>query len=208
MSQPLRVSADAVRRLAVVKQALVGAPPKAGLPSLRKVARKLSCIQIDPISHVARTENLVMFSRLGPGFRKELLAKATYERKELFHYFAHAASLVLTEDYPIHNFEMRTWPRQKRSDRVERFMKDNAAMRRQILRRLRTEGPLRSRDFEIGTSNPWTSSGWTQGQTVGRMLDVLWIKGIITIVGKQGMDRVWGLADEWFPDWTPREKWP
>ena len=210
MSQPLRVSADAVRRLAVVKQGLAGPPPKATIPGLRKVARQIRCIQVDPISHVSRTEHLVLFSRLGPSYKKELLARATYEKKELFHYFAHAASLVLTEDYPIHSFEMRNWPRNKgaRADQAKKFMKDNDAMRRKILKRLRDEGPLRARDFGYKTSNPWKSSGWTDGQNLGRMLDFLWIKGQIMIVGRQGLDRLWGLADEWFPEWTPREKWP
>jgi uncharacterized protein YcaQ len=180
------------------------------LSGLRKVAQQIRCIQVDPISHVSRTEHLVLFSRLGPDYKRDLLAKATYEKKELFHYFAHAASLVLTEDYPIHSFEMRTWPRSKgvRADRVKQFMKDNDAMRRRILKRLREEGPLRARDFEFRTSNLWESDGWTHGQNVGRMLDFLWIKGRITIVGRRGLDRVWGLADEWFPEWTPRERWP
>ena len=210
MSKPLQVSSDAVRRLAVTKQALTGDFPKAGFPALRKIARKIRCIQVDPVAHVSRTEHLVLFSRLGPAYNKQLLAKATYEKKELFHYFAHAASLVLTEDFPIHNFEMRRWPSSKgrRAEQVKRFLKENDAMRRAILKRLRAEGPLRARDFEFKNISPWKSGGWNDGQNLGRMLDFLWIKGRITIVGRRGLDRLWGLADEWFPEWTPKEKWP
>lgn len=209
MPEPLRISIDAARRLAIAKQALSGISPKPTAKGLIKVARQIRCIQVDPISAVARTQDIVMFSRLGPGFKPQLLADATYKRKELFHYWAHAASLVLTEDFPLHNRMMRAWPRRGGSgaERVERFMKENASLQRHILTRLRKEGPLRARDFEVdGGGSSWQSTGWTGGQKLSRMLDFLWVKGKIMIVGRQGVDRIWGLADEYFPEWTPRER--
>ncbi|MFN2593861.1 MAG: winged helix-turn-helix domain-containing protein [Actinomycetota bacterium] len=207
MPEPLRISIDAARRLAISKQGLSGTLPKPTAKGLLKVARQIRCIQVDPISAIARTQNIVMFSRLGPGYKPAQLSDATYKRKELFHYWAHAASLVLTEDFPLHNRLMRTWPsRDGSAQRVERFLKENASLQRHILQRLRKEGPLRARDFEVESGPRWQSSGWTGGQGLSRMLDFLWIKGKITIVGRQGVDRIWGIADEYFPDWTPRER--
>ncbi|MEA2476450.1 MAG: uncharacterized protein QOC87_649 [Actinomycetota bacterium] len=172
------------------------------------MVRSIRCIQVDPISAIAPTQQLVLFSRLGPGYRKQMLADATYKRKELFHYWAHASSLVLTEDYPIHNLLMRTWPRRKgaRADQTRRFMKDNAALQRRILTRLRREGPLRGRDFEGAKSDPWRSSGLTEGQSVGEMIECLWVTGKIMIVGRNGLERIWGLADDYFPEWMPRDR--
>ena len=41
----------------------------------------------------------------------------------------------------------------------------------------------------------WTSTGWTNGRNVDRMLDTLWKQGVITVAGRDGLRRLWGLAD-------------
>ncbi|MDQ3877149.1 MAG: winged helix DNA-binding domain-containing protein [Actinomycetota bacterium] len=208
MSEPLAIDIATARRGAVRKQALADAARAATHKALMDVTRKIRCVQVDPISAVARTQDIVMFSRLGPRYKPKQLADATFKRKDLFHYWAHAASLVLTDDFPIHNWMMRTWLRRRAAGggREQQFIRDNQSMQRHILRRLRTEGPLRARDFEVKTGHAWRSSGWTGGQNLGRILEFLWIQGKIAIVGRQGVDRIWGLADEYFPEWTPRER--
>lgn len=208
MSARISVTLETARRVAVQKQLLAGRPRAATRKGLLETARQIRCIQVDPIAHVARTQHLVCFSRLGPRYKPKLLDDATYKHKDLFHYWAHAASLVLTEDFPIHSVTMRNWARRGTPGgaRVQRFLEENAALKRQILKRLRSDGPLRARDFEVGTAQSWESTGWTGGQTVSRMLDFLWIQGKITIVGRQGIERVWALADDYFPPSTPRER--
>ena len=44
----------------------------------------------------------------------------------------------------------------------------------------------------------WTSTGWTNGRNVERMLDTLWKQGVVTVAGRDGLRRLWGLAE--FPD--------
>ncbi|HEX2250079.1 MAG TPA: crosslink repair DNA glycosylase YcaQ family protein, partial [Gemmatimonadales bacterium] len=73
------------------------------------VARDLGCLQLDPISVVAKSHLLVLWSRLGPYALKDLDALLWRERR-LFEYWAHMASIVLTEDYPIHHLLMRQYP--------------------------------------------------------------------------------------------------
>ena len=41
----------------------------------------------------------------------------------------------------------------------------------------------------------WTSTGWTNGRNVERMLDILWKQGVVTVAGRDGLRRLWGLAD-------------
>ena len=204
----LELSATTARRLAILKQHLAGPFPVASSATLLDVARAIRCIQVDPISAVARTQHLVLYSRLGPGYRPHHLDELTWETKELFHYWAHAASLVLTEDFPIHGFRMRRWGRgdSEWSQRARRWMKENEALRRRILKRLRDEGPLRSRDFEDLAREQWRSGGWYDGRNVGRMLEALWSRGKLMIAGRLGQDRVWDLAERWFPSWVPDER--
>ena len=126
---------DVVRGMAVTAQALGGPPPS--LPDREDVfemVHRLRCLQLDPISVVARSHLLVLWSRLGSYDPADVDALLFRERR-LFEYWAHAASIVLTEDYPIHRLRMRSYARQDDlwDRRVRQWMQDNAALRRSIL---------------------------------------------------------------------------
>jgi uncharacterized protein len=198
----------AARRLAINAQRLAGPRPPATAAGLLEVARAIRCIQLDAMGVVgAPTQLLVPFSRLGP-YDRALLDRLMFEDRTLFHYFAHAASLVLTEDFPIHWGSMR--PYLKRTDawgvRIHGWMKDNQILREQVLGQIAARGPLRSRDFPNTARTDWRSSGWTEGRSVNRMLDFLWVEGALTVAGRAGGERLWDLSGRWFPDWTPREE--
>ena len=172
------------------------------------IARSIRVIQIDSIAVAgAPTQYLVPFSRLGP-YDRAILDRLAFVDRRLFHYVAHAASLVLTEDFPIFATTMR--PYAKRTDkwafRGAEWMEANAHLRKQVLDAIRRRGPLRSRDLEDTATERWQSSGWTGGRNVNQMLERLWIEGEITVVGRDGNQRLWDLAKRWFPAWTPREK--
>lgn len=172
------------------------------------IARSIRVIQIDSIAVAgAPTQYLVPFSRIGP-YDRAILDRLVFKDRRLFHYHAHAASLVLTEDFPIFAGSMRPYARRKDpwAARVAGWMKTNAPLRRQILDRIRRHGPLRSRDLEDNSDEHWRSSGWTAGRNVSQMLERLWLEGQITVVGRDGGQRLWDLASRWFPDWTPRER--
>jgi len=169
--------------------------------------RSIRCVQLDPIAAVARSHLLVPFSRLGP-YPIEAFDTLLWEERSVFEYWAHSAAIVLTEDFPIHNLLMRRYPtdRYAHSRRTRAWIEENQALRRSMLRRLRAEGPLRSRDFEDRSMVGWESGGWTSGRSVERMLDVLWTQGRIMVVGRSGGQKLWAIADGWLPEWTPRDR--
>ena len=198
----------AARRLAVNAQRLAGPRPPATAEGLLEVARAIRCVQLDAVGIVgAPTQLLVPFSRVGP-YDRALLDRLQFEDRTLFHYFAHAASLVLTEDFPIHSGSMRRYA--DRTDtwgkRIHSWIAENQDLRDQILEQIRTRGPLRSRDFPNTARTDWRSSGWTEGRSVNRMLDFLWVEGELTVAGRAGQERLWDLSERWFPEWTPRER--
>src|SRR5689334_19844211 len=106
MPNPLALSLESARRLAVTCQHLAGPRPGGGLDGLRQVLRTLRCLQLDPIDAVARSHFLVLWSRLGDYDRADL-DTLLWQERWLFEYWAHAASIVLAEDYPIHHVMMR-----------------------------------------------------------------------------------------------------
>jgi uncharacterized protein YcaQ len=199
------------RRLFVSRQRLADAPPAAGPgpEAILDVATDLAGLQLDPISVVARSHRLVLWSRLGAYDPADLEALLWRERR-LFEYWTHAAAIVCTGDYPIHSLLMRRYPsdRSAYNRRLRAWLADNQPLRRSILGQLRAGGPLPTRALEDRASTAWRSSGWTAGRNVDRMLDVLWTQGRIMVAGRQGQQRVWDLAERWLPPWTPTRRPP
>jgi uncharacterized protein YcaQ len=205
------LSPTLVRRLAIVKQRLSGPRPPTDPAGILNLVRDLGCVQIDPISVVARSHQLVLFSRLSRYDLANLDALLWTERS-LFEYWAHMASIVLTEDYPIHHLFMRTYATGKRwwtqEMKFRNWLKENAALRRHILKEIRRNGPLPARYFEDKAAADWHSTGWTAGRNVSQMLDYLWTKGRIMVAGRSGIQKLWDLSERVLPGWTPREKLP
>ncbi len=191
-----------VRRLAITRQHLGGAPP----PPMLDLIRDLGCLQLDPISTVERSHLLVLWSRLGH-FDHDALDTLLWGQQRLFEYWAHAASIVMTDEYPLHNWYMR----QHAADPAHR----NWLAERELLPLLdhvqdllRTQGAMLSRDMQDDGKDPRREDHpWFSSRYVPRVLDYLWRRGDVMVVGRQGKQRVWGLAEQYLPEWTPRATW-
>jgi uncharacterized protein YcaQ len=157
------------------------------------VLRGLRVLQLDPVNVVARSHLLVLWSRLG-AFDRADLDTLLWGERWLFEYWAHAASIVLTEDYPIHRVMMRQYGAAENS-RMRGWLEANEDFRRYVLARLRDAGPLPGGAIEDRAAVSWTSTGWTNGRNVERMLDTLWKQGVVTVAGRDGLRRLWGLAE-------------
>ncbi len=204
------ISKTSARRLAISRQRLAGDPAPATAEGILEVVRDLGCLQLDPISTVARSHTLVLWSRLGV-YNVGDLEKLIYEDRQLFEYWAHVASIVLTEDYPIHDWLMRNYGTGEGNDwekRLRDWIEANADLRDFILSEITTKGALLSRELELDdkVSHSWTSSGWTGGRNVSQMLDTLWSQGKIMVADRSGIQKRWDLAERCLPDWTPREQ--
>ena len=208
MARALRtLDPSLVRRLAVSRQRLTGPlPAAAGPEEIMSVAADLGSLQLDPISVVARSHLLVLWSRLG-GYDPADVEQLLWRQRRLFEYWTHAAAIVCMDDLPIHSLLMRRYP-SERHRRLREWLAANQALRRSILRRLRAEGPLPTSAFEDRAVTSWQSSGWTAGRNVDRMLDLLWTQGRILVAGRRGQQRVWDLAERWLPAWAPTRRPP
>lgn len=188
-------------------QRLAGPRPPATLDGLLEVARDIRCFQLDPIAVAgANAPQLVVFARLGAGDRN-LLERLAYEEKRLFHFFAHAASLVLVEDFQVFQHWMR--PYALRSDtwgrRIADWLDENAELVNRSLALMAERGSVRAADLERGAPLPGTDGRWWGGNGFNRMLECLLVEGKVTISGRSGRERLWSLLEDWLPAWTPRE---
>jgi uncharacterized protein len=168
------------------------------------VTRRIGCLQLDPVSAVARSPLLVLFARLGP-VRDESLDRAAYEQRALFDAWAHEASLVATADLPLHRWAMRTWLHAAgpRAERARSFLSANAAFSEELLGELLERGPLRARDLEDRSTEPWRHGWWTDEvsgrQTIARLLHLLWITGRVGVAGRIGAERLWDVFERCLP---------
>jgi uncharacterized protein len=201
MSTARTISMDTARRMAVAAQRLDGPPKEKGKASIMDCIRQVRCLQLDPTSAVARSHQLVVRSRLG-NYDTSHLDDLCYSDRELFEYWAHAASIVLTQDYPVHRGLMTSYLKGDSAweERIRGWVESNDGLRRTILRRLRREGPLPSRVLSDISKQSWRSTGWTAGRNVSRMLDILWAQGKIMVSARSGGQKLWDLAERVIPD--------
>ncbi|MCE3263689.1 MAG: hypothetical protein K0R43_2768 [Pseudoduganella sp.] len=157
--------------------------------------RCMGVLQIDTIHVVARSPYLVLWSRLGdypqPWLEQHLAEGA------LFEYWAHEACFVPVEDYRLLRHRMvdpaamgwkysAKWMRERRAD-VER-----------VLEHIRSNGPVRSADFERTDGK---GGGWWEWKPEKRSLEVLFTAGELMIARRQNFQRVYDLAERVLPGW-------
>ncbi len=202
----LTASVEDVRKLAISHQHL-GA---AARPPLLDLIRDLGCLQLDPISHVERSHWLVLWSRLGQ-FDRAVLEKMLYEDRTLYEYWAHCASIVLTEEYPVHQWRMRQregdgrWGDALRAHYAKK--PELQQLRGYILHQLTTRGALLSREIDQPIETDRIDHAWYSNRMVPHELHKLWEAGRVMVVGRVGKQRRWGLTAQFLPDWTPRTAW-
>jgi len=88
---------------------------------------------------------------------------------------------------------------------LTRYVQENAAFRRHVLRELDRRGPLLGREIETHKRR-FDDHRWWGTRQVGLMLQVLNARGEVAVVGRRGKQRVWDLADRWYPE-TERLTW-
>ena len=185
--------ATSARRVAVRAQLLDGSAT-----SVLDTVRRLGFLQIDPIATVATPQHLVLFSRLGVYDTAEL-DRLLWEERKLFEW---DAFIYPVEDLPLVRARMarrRKGGTLKRDQWVRDFLRENARLRRYVLRELERNGPLLSRylkeDVPPGNErHTW----WGRGQ-LRLMLDILAGRGDIAVAGRVGTHRLWDLGERVYP---------
>jgi uncharacterized protein len=196
MAQMHRLSRQDARRIAVRAQFLTGERPA----DLLTLVRRLTTLQLDPVSAIAPSPDLVAWSKLGSSYQPEHLHDALADRRliEL------RAFLRPAEDIALFRAAMAAWEGNRRLVNAGIFQRDwvaaNDRCRRDILDRLRAEGPLPSRAIPDTCDLRWESTGWTNNKNVIRLLDFMVSRGEIAVAGRKGRDRLWDLAERVYPD--------
>ena len=196
MARVHELSRTDARRIAVRAQLLTRQRPT----GLVATVRQLTLVQIEPTNAVAPSAELVLWSRLGSAFDPQEMWDALDEQQliELHQ------TLRVPEDIALFRAEMAAWPgsgelREWQED-VRDWVSANNDCRREILERLRADGPLPTSELPDTCVVPWASSGWNDNRNLRMMLDKLVQRGEVAAAGGQGRDRLWDLASRIYPD--------
>ena len=188
------------RRIAVRAQLLDGSAR-----GVLDTVRRLGFLQIDPISSVATPQTLVLWSRLGTYDVGEL-ERLLWQERKLFEW---GAFIWPIEDYPLIRARMR---RKRGTAMYERrgaeFLQTNARFKRYVLRELERSGPLLSRDIEADLMVSREPHEWWGSRKVTLMLELLEGRGHVAVVGRRGKQRLWDLAERWYPADVEKVSWP
>jgi len=204
----LSVSAEAARRLTVTNQHLTGRLPREPTKDkIISIIRDLPYVQWDPVTIVAPSHLISLWSRLGD-FDSSRLEDLLWKDRRVFLHWTPIACLVLTEDYPLYASLMGRYPASMASwgiqgRRAEQFVASHRELRSRMLGELR-KGPLQASQFS-GYAQRKSKDGWSTENEVSTMLYHMHMMGEVMVVGHEGNQNVWGLTEDFLPRWAERE---
>ncbi len=155
------------------------------------IIRRFGYLQLDTVSIAgARSHGLVLLSRLrnlDPLLAEQLLQPG----EPLFEYWGHEASWMPIDLYPLFEFRRQGL---RRSKYWKRWMTGQSAFARDILQRVRDEGPIRSVDLD-GKGE----GGWWGHKPAKRVVVALWWSGDLAIRERANFQRTFDLPERVIP---------
>jgi uncharacterized protein len=186
------ITADEARRMTLHAQGFLGATGWRGTQAgVAAMLRRVGAVQLDTISVLARSHELVAYARLGPVPREQIDRAYWHPGKPAaFEYWAHAACVLPLEQWPYFAFRRRAI-----RARGVRWHRSHAETRDKVLARLRAEGPLTA--TQLGGAKgggPWWD--WSEVKiAVERLLNT----GEVICVRRTGWRRVYDLSERVLP---------
>ncbi|WP_344525776.1 winged helix-turn-helix domain-containing protein [Streptomyces rectiviolaceus] len=190
------LSADEARRIALRAQGFLGAPDRRS--GVRGVLRHLGAVQLDTISVLARSHELIPYARLGAVGRDRI--EAAYwdgasgsgpARPRAFEYWSHAACILPIEEWPHFAFRRRAY---RTRPQWHHDLPDGAYDT--VIKQLTVEGPLTATELG-GAKNKGEWWDWSDAKVaVERAL----MYGEVVCTERRSWKRVYDLAERAIPD--------
>src|SRR6195952_1629244 len=181
-------------------------PPDRG--ALKRLVRRLGLLQLDSVNVAVRAHYAPPFARLGAYDRDVLDAlawpqtAADRRRRAFVEYWAHEASLVPVEDWPLLRWRMRD-----NTARSSRWLGNALDHRPDILDAVAAAvaaGPLEAREVEEvlgdgGERRARAHGGWWHRSDVKVACEHLFATGVLTTGTRRGFRRAYALTEDVLP---------
>jgi uncharacterized protein YcaQ len=181
------------RRAAVRAQLLEAERPA----DIIETVDALTVVNIEPTAAIAPSADHILWSRLGWPYQPADLTRLVEDDRAVFEWGGFYRPMT---DLPLIRPLMRDRPH---GQDAKDWLAANDRFRRDILERLRSEGPLRPADIPDTAQVSWRSSGWTNNRNTLQMLEMLVWRGELAISGRDAKGRLFDLAERVYPQDLP-----
>lgn len=185
----LRLSREQARRIAVHAQLLSAERPT----SIVEAIYALTVVNIEPTAAIMPSADHVLWSRLGWPYQPADLKQAVEVDRDVFEW---GGFYRVMSDLPLIRHEMAQRPA---SSEARAWLEANAAFRRDVLDRLRAEGPLHAAEVPDTAQVSWRSTGWTNNRNASQMLEILVTTGDVAVSSRDRKGRLFDLAERVYP---------
>ncbi|PCJ36284.1 MAG: hypothetical protein COA75_08635 [Cellvibrionales bacterium] len=180
-----------LRRLALAAQGLLQAQPFGrGLEGARKAINHIGYVQVDTISVVERAHHHVFYARV-PKFEPAMTNQLLIDG-DVFEYWAHAAAFIPIDDF---RFSL-PYKHAIKSGQTHWFKNPDIKLMGELLARIGSDGPLRSRDLETNTKQ---RAGWWDWKPAKKALEQLYMQGDLMVSDREGFQKTYDLAERVLP---------
>jgi uncharacterized protein YcaQ len=194
------ISNRQARRIALAAQGLA-APKREGAANWTRIESaiaRMNLLQIDSVNVLVRSHYLPVFSRAGH-YRHLTLDERTFGRRKrrFFEYWAHEASLLPFELYPLMRWRMERARKGGGEHKyLEKFAREQKAYVEEVRLHVRSQGATAVSDLpDPGgrTGNWW---GWNKGKIA---LEYLFHTGEVTAATRRVFERLYDLPERVLP---------
>ena len=201
MSQPLSLSLNQARRLALAAQGFAGRSVATEVKPARlnQLIERLGVVQIDSVNAVVRSHYLPLFSRLGhyaPGLLEQA-AWSAGKRRTLFEYWGHEASLMPLALYPLMRWRMqRAAQGEGIYSQLAQFGRERQDVVQRVLDTVRDQGATGAGALttRVERAGPWWD--WSEEKMA---LEWLFAAGEVTVAGRRGFERLYDVPERVLP---------
>lgn len=168
--------------------------------AIMEMVQRLFCVQIDTLQMVARSQYLLLWSRIGH-YDPAVLDDLTYGAdRQLFEYWLKEACLIPLTEYRWCLPRMVTGEGKSGWWQNWLHSEHNSEVVQQVLNRIRIEGGLRAAQFE--RTDGKKGGGWWDWKPAKRALEYLYANGEVMVGNRIRFQRVYDLRERVLPDWV------
>jgi len=196
---PRSLSLKQARRIALAAQGFDRPRPTGRVDTrhLRRTIRQLGLLQIDYVNVLLPAQYQVPFSRLGP-YETRRLDDLVYRRREFIEQWAHEASIVPVDRWPV--LPHRVDANDRRTRAFAKFGEQHRDYVNQVLREVRLNGPLTASHLpepDGSYERRRSEWGWTRAKAA---LEVLFSRGVLAVTERRSnLARAFDLAERVVP---------
>lgn len=163
--------------------------------SVMAVVDRLGLLQVDSVNVFERAHYMPLFSRLGKFDKGELESAMGGFHPQLIEYWAHEASIVRIENWPLYRWRMNAY-RDKYSTKWG-MEAGNKKLIEQIISQLRANGPMTTGQFE--TEANVRKGSWWGWSDLKEALEYMFLVGDLVSGGRDSFKRLYALPEQVLP---------